>query len=242
MLFVDVIRAKRDGAALSAEQIAFFVRGLADGSIPSEQVSALAMAICLRSMSFEEAGDPDPCDGRFRNDSAVARRGPGWPGSRQAFHGGHRRQGEFPPGADRCSLWLFRADDFRSRSRAHRRYARQDRQHSRLSFHAGSGDVPEGGQVRRLRHHRADRRSRPGGSASLRDPGRHWHRGIDSADHGLDPVKEDRRRAGRPGHGRQGRLRGLHGVDGTGTGPGPQHHRDGRQRGARDSRTDHRHE
>ena len=55
MLFVDVIRAKRDGAALSAEQIAFFVRGLADGSIPSEQVSALAMAICLRSMSFEEA-------------------------------------------------------------------------------------------------------------------------------------------------------------------------------------------
>jgi thymidine phosphorylase len=55
MLFVDVIRAKRDGAALSAEQIAFFVRGLADGSIPAEQVSALAMAICLRSMSFEEA-------------------------------------------------------------------------------------------------------------------------------------------------------------------------------------------
>ena len=55
MLFVDVIRAKRDGAALSPEQIAFFVRGLTDGSIPSEQVSALAMAICLRSMSFEEA-------------------------------------------------------------------------------------------------------------------------------------------------------------------------------------------
>ena len=43
-MFVDVIRAKRDGAALSAEQIAFFVRGLADGSIPSEQVSALRFA------------------------------------------------------------------------------------------------------------------------------------------------------------------------------------------------------
>ncbi len=55
MLFVDVIRAKRDGGTLSAEQIAFFVRGLVDGSIPPEQVSALAMAICLRSMSFEEA-------------------------------------------------------------------------------------------------------------------------------------------------------------------------------------------
>jgi thymidine phosphorylase len=55
MLFVDVIRAKRDGAALSSEEIAYFVRGLADGSIPAEQVSALAMAICLRSMTFEEA-------------------------------------------------------------------------------------------------------------------------------------------------------------------------------------------
>jgi thymidine phosphorylase len=57
MLFVDVIRAKRDGGTLSAEQIAFFVRGLADGSIPPEQVAALAMAICLRSMSFEEAAE-----------------------------------------------------------------------------------------------------------------------------------------------------------------------------------------
>jgi thymidine phosphorylase len=56
MLFVDVIRHKRDGGALSAGQIAFFVRGLADGSLPAEQVSALAMAICIRSMSFEEAG------------------------------------------------------------------------------------------------------------------------------------------------------------------------------------------
>lgn len=56
MLFVDVIRAKRDGNKLSAEQIAFFVRGLADGSIPAEQVAALAMAVCVRSMSFEEAG------------------------------------------------------------------------------------------------------------------------------------------------------------------------------------------
>lgn len=56
MLFTDVIRTKRDGGALSDEQIQFFVDGLADGSIPTEQVSALAMAIFLNSMSFEEAG------------------------------------------------------------------------------------------------------------------------------------------------------------------------------------------
>lgn len=56
MLFTDVIRTKRDGGALSDEQIQFFVDGLVDGSIPAEQVSALAMAIFLNSMSFEEAG------------------------------------------------------------------------------------------------------------------------------------------------------------------------------------------
>ena len=54
MLFTDVIRAKRDGAALNREQIDFFVAGLADSSIPAEQVSALAMAIFLNAMSFDE--------------------------------------------------------------------------------------------------------------------------------------------------------------------------------------------
>jgi thymidine phosphorylase len=56
VLFTDVIRTKRDGGALSDEQIQFFVDGLADASIPAEQVSALAMAIFLNSMSFEEIG------------------------------------------------------------------------------------------------------------------------------------------------------------------------------------------
>ena len=55
MLFTDVIRTKRDGGELSDEQIAFLVDGLADESIPAEQVSALAMAIFLNSMSFAEA-------------------------------------------------------------------------------------------------------------------------------------------------------------------------------------------
>jgi len=54
MLFTDVIRRKRDGGELSDAEIALFVDGLADGSIPAEQVSALAMAIFLNSMSFEE--------------------------------------------------------------------------------------------------------------------------------------------------------------------------------------------
>lgn len=55
MLFTDVIRKKRDGGALSDEEIQFFVDGLADNSLPAEQVSSLAMAIFLNSMSFPEA-------------------------------------------------------------------------------------------------------------------------------------------------------------------------------------------
>lgn len=57
MLFTDVIRTKRDGGELSKEQIALFVKGLSDDSLPPEQVSALAMAIFLNSMSFREAAD-----------------------------------------------------------------------------------------------------------------------------------------------------------------------------------------
>lgn len=56
MLFKDVICKKRDGGTLSAEEIDMFVTGLADGSLPAEQVAALAMAIFLKSMNFEEAG------------------------------------------------------------------------------------------------------------------------------------------------------------------------------------------
>jgi len=56
MLFTDVIRKKRDGRELSDEEIAVFVKGLADASIPAEQVSSLAMAVFLNGMTAGEAG------------------------------------------------------------------------------------------------------------------------------------------------------------------------------------------
>jgi thymidine phosphorylase len=56
MIFKDVIRRKRDGSALTREEIEFWVRGLADSAIPTEQVAALAMAVFFRSMSLAEAG------------------------------------------------------------------------------------------------------------------------------------------------------------------------------------------
>jgi hypothetical protein len=45
MIFKDLIRRKRDGSALTQQNIAFFVRGLTDSSIPTEQVAALAMGV-----------------------------------------------------------------------------------------------------------------------------------------------------------------------------------------------------
>ena len=55
VIFKNLIRKKRDGSALTQEEIEFFVRGLADMSIPAEQVAALAMAVYFRSMSFAES-------------------------------------------------------------------------------------------------------------------------------------------------------------------------------------------
>jgi thymidine phosphorylase len=55
VLFTDIIRKKRDNGTLSEEEIQFFVDGLADASIPAEQVSSMAMAIFLNSMNFDEA-------------------------------------------------------------------------------------------------------------------------------------------------------------------------------------------
>ncbi|WCT72927.1 thymidine phosphorylase [Sphingomonas naphthae] len=48
--FTDIIRTKRDARALSPGAIEAFVSGLADGSLPTEQAAALAMAIYLNGM------------------------------------------------------------------------------------------------------------------------------------------------------------------------------------------------
>ena len=54
MLPQELIRKKRDGGALDAEEIAFFVKGLADGSVTEGQVSALAMAVFFKGLSIDE--------------------------------------------------------------------------------------------------------------------------------------------------------------------------------------------
>ncbi|MBK7292295.1 MAG: thymidine phosphorylase [Holophagaceae bacterium] len=54
MRMYDLIYTKKLGGALSSDQIAFWVKGAADGSIPDEQSASLLMAICWRGMSTEE--------------------------------------------------------------------------------------------------------------------------------------------------------------------------------------------
>ena len=49
----EVIRRKRDGSALSAEEIEWLVAGITDGSISDAQVGALAMAIVIKGMGDE---------------------------------------------------------------------------------------------------------------------------------------------------------------------------------------------
>src|SRR3954467_1132341 len=56
MLPAEVIRRKRDGNALSAEEIAFLVGGITDGGLSDAQVGALAMALFLRGLEGDERG------------------------------------------------------------------------------------------------------------------------------------------------------------------------------------------
>ena len=54
MRFVDIIEKKRDGLALTQEEISFWIKGYVDGSIPDYQVSALCMAIYFQGMNDDE--------------------------------------------------------------------------------------------------------------------------------------------------------------------------------------------
>lgn len=54
MLAQEIIRKKRDGKKLTREEIAFFVKGITDGSVSEGQVSALAMAVYFQDMAMEE--------------------------------------------------------------------------------------------------------------------------------------------------------------------------------------------
>lgn len=54
MRMVDLIAKKRDGHALTKEEIEFIIHGYTNGDIPDYQMSAFAMAVFFRGMTEEE--------------------------------------------------------------------------------------------------------------------------------------------------------------------------------------------
>ncbi|MFD1670497.1 pyrimidine-nucleoside phosphorylase [Agrilactobacillus yilanensis] len=54
MRMVDIIEQKRNGGVLNEAQLAFFIDGVVDGSIPDYQISALLMAIYFQGMTPAE--------------------------------------------------------------------------------------------------------------------------------------------------------------------------------------------
>ena len=54
MRMIDIIEKKRDGYALTKEEIDFFIKGYTNGDIPDYQASSLAMAIFFQDMTEEE--------------------------------------------------------------------------------------------------------------------------------------------------------------------------------------------
>ena len=61
MQMTQIIEKKRDGHALTREEISWFVTGVTRGDIPDYQTSALLMAICLRGMDARETSDLTDC-------------------------------------------------------------------------------------------------------------------------------------------------------------------------------------
>lgn len=57
MRMVDLIRKKREGGTLNAEEINFWINGYVKGEIPDYQSSAMTMAICFQGMDDRETTD-----------------------------------------------------------------------------------------------------------------------------------------------------------------------------------------
>ena len=60
MRMADIIEHKKQGLALTKEEIDFFVKEYTNGDIPDYQASALAMAIYFNKMTNEETAALTP--------------------------------------------------------------------------------------------------------------------------------------------------------------------------------------
>ena len=128
----ELIRHKRDGGVLSAEELGALVAGITDGSVSDAQVAAFAMAVYFRGMTWEECAALTRAMARSGTRPRLVRGRPRGPDPRQALDRRRRRHGQPHPGAAGRGVRRRRADDLGPRARSHRRHARQARQHPGL--------------------------------------------------------------------------------------------------------------
>ena len=206
----EIIRKKRDGGALSREEIAFLIEGLTDGSVTEGQVAAFAMAVFFRGMDMDE-----------RVALTLAMRDSGdvldWPDADGPVLDKHSTGGV----GDNVSLMLAPivaacggiVPMISGRGLGHTG-GTLDKLDSIPGYRSTAGRRRCSGKAiaaRRLRHHRPDRRPRARRQAPLCHPRRDGDGRIGAAHHRLDPVEEARGRAAGPGARREDRLRRLHG-------------------------------
>lgn len=130
----EIIRKKRDGHALSDEEIRFFINGIRDNTISEGQIAALAMTIFFHDMTMPErvsltmamrdSGTVLDWKSLHLNGPIVDKHSTAW-----------RRRCDFADvGADGRSLRRLYSDDLRSRPRSYWRYARQTGIHPASTF------------------------------------------------------------------------------------------------------------
>ena len=208
----EIVRKKRDGGALSKDEIAFLIEGLTNGTVSEGQVAAFAMAVFFRGMDMDE-----------RVALTLAMRDSGdvldWPDADGPVLDKHSTGGI----GDNVSLMLAPivaacggvVPMISGRGLGHTGGTLDKLElDPRLQHAAGRSALPQGDRRRRLRHYRADRRSRARGQAALCDPRRDGYGGVRAAHHHLDPVEEARGGIAGSRARREDRVGRLHGQDG----------------------------
>ncbi len=138
----EIIRKKRDGHALSDEEIRFFINGIRDNTISEGQIAALAMTIFFHDMTMPE-----------RVSLTMAMRDSGtvldWkslnlngPIVDKHSTGGVGDVTSLMLGPNGSGLRRLCADDLRSRPRTYRRYARQTGSDPGLRYLPGRQPFP----------------------------------------------------------------------------------------------------
>ena len=206
----EIIRAKRDGEALSAGEIGDFIAGLTSGAVTEGQAAAFAMAVFFRGMTLDERVALTRA--MTRSGASLDWREANLPGPILDKHStggvGDNVSLMLAPMLAACGAYVPMIS---GRGLGHTG-GTLDKLDSIPGYRLAARPraVQAGGQGGGLRDHRPDGGSRARRPAPLRHPRRHGDGRIGRAHHRLDPVEEARRRPARAGHGREDRIGRLH--------------------------------